>query len=99
MLWESKIELGEKFFQEIIRHPVPLDMNTLKALSRSSLGLDLYLWVTYRTFTLKRPMRLSSVVPPVRCGARQGGRQAYLDILAALKDDDSYGAHSGCMPE
>ena len=59
VLWESKIELGEKFFQEIIRHPVPLDMNTLKALSRSSLGLDLYLWVTYRTFTLKRPMRLS----------------------------------------
>ena len=28
-LWESKIELGEKFFNEIIRHPVPLDMNTL----------------------------------------------------------------------
>ena len=42
-LWESKIELGEKFFQEIIRHPVPLDMNILKALKRSSLGLDLYL--------------------------------------------------------
>ena len=30
-LWESKIELGEKFFEEIIRHPVPLDMNTLKS--------------------------------------------------------------------
>ena len=59
MLWESKIELGEKFFQEIIRHPVPLDMNTLKALKRSSLGLDLYLWVAYRTFALKRPLRLS----------------------------------------
>ena len=40
-LWDSKIELGEKFFQEIIRHPVPLDMNTLTALKRSSLGLDL----------------------------------------------------------
>ena len=58
-LWESKIELSEDFFQEIIRHPVPIDMNILKALKRSSLGLDLYLWVTYRTFTLKRPMRLS----------------------------------------
>ena len=23
----------------------------------------------------------------------------YFDILAVLKDDDSYGAHSGCMPE
>ena len=58
-LWKSKIYLGEAFFNEIIRHPVPLDMNTLKALKRSSLGLDIYLWVTYRTFSLKRPMRLS----------------------------------------
>ena len=59
MLWESKIELGEKFFQEIIRNPVPIDINTLKALKRCSLGLDLYLWLTYRTFALKRPLRLS----------------------------------------
>ena len=58
-LWESKIELGEKLFQEIIRHPVPLDMNTLKAMKRSSLGLDAYMWLTYRTFALKRPLRLS----------------------------------------
>ena len=58
-LWESKIELGEKFFNEIVRHPVPLDMNTLKALKRCALGLDLYLWLTYRTFTLRAPMRLS----------------------------------------
>ena len=60
-LWNSQIELGENFFQEIICHPVPIDMNILKALKRSSLGLDLYLWVVYRTFTLKRPMRLSWV--------------------------------------
>ena len=58
-LWESRIELGEKFFQEIVRHPVPLDMNILKALRRSPLGLDLYLWLTCRTFSLKRPLRLS----------------------------------------
>ena len=58
-LWDSKIRLGEDFFQEIVRHPVPLDLNILKALSRSPLGLDLYLWVAYRTFTLKRPIRLS----------------------------------------
>ena len=58
-LWESKIYLGEQFFNEIIRHPVPLDMNTLKALKRSSLGLDLYLWLVYRIFTLKSPQRLT----------------------------------------
>ena len=42
VLWESKIYLGEAFFNEIIQHPVPLDMNTLTALKRCSLGLDLY---------------------------------------------------------
>ena len=59
MLWESKIELGEKFFQEIISHPVPIDMNTLTALKRCSLGLDLYLWLTYRTFALRAPQQLT----------------------------------------
>ena len=59
VLWESTIELGQDFFNEIIRHPVPLDMNILKAMKRSPLGLDFYLWLTYRTFTLNRPLRLS----------------------------------------
>ena len=59
MLWESKIYLGEAFFHEIIRHPVPIDMNTLTALKRCALGLDLYLWLVYRTFTLRAPLRLS----------------------------------------
>ena len=59
VLWNSTIRLGEEFFNEIIAHPIPLDLNTLKALKRSPLGLDLYFWLVYRTFTLKRPLRLS----------------------------------------
>ena len=58
-LWESKIELSEKFFNEIIRHPVPIDMNTLTALKRCALGLDLYLWLVYRTFPLRTPQRIT----------------------------------------
>ena len=58
-LWNSKIELGEKFFQEIVSYPVPLDMNTLGALKRSPLGLDLYLWLVYRTFPLRTPVQIS----------------------------------------
>ena len=34
-------------------------MNTLAALKRSSLGLDLYLWLTYRTFPLRAPQRIT----------------------------------------
>ena len=58
-LWDSKIELSEKFFKEIINHPVPIDMNTLTALKRCSLGLDLYLWLVYRTFPLRAPQQLT----------------------------------------
>ena len=58
-VWNSTIRLGEEFFSEIIAHPIPVDINILKALSRCSLGLDLYQWINYRTFALKRPIRLS----------------------------------------
>jgi hypothetical protein len=51
-LWESWIELGEKFFQAILAAPVPLDMRALKELKRSPLALDLYAWVCYRAFVI-----------------------------------------------
>lgn len=51
-LWKSGIEISEELFNEIVTHPVPLDMNILKALRRSSLGLDLYMWLSYKTYSL-----------------------------------------------
>ena len=59
VLWESKVRLSESFFNEIVSHPVPLDLTTLKALKRSPLGLDLYLWLVYRTFPLRAPLRIT----------------------------------------
>ena len=92
MLWESKIELGEQFFQEIIRHPVPIDMNTLTALKRSSLGLDIYLWLTYRIFALKSPQRLTwrqvyrqFGVDPDRASDRVTVRNFQRKVLRELK--------------
>ncbi len=52
-LFESRTVLGRRFFKEIIAHPVPLDMGILRALSKSPLGLDLYAWLVYRTFTFE----------------------------------------------
>ena len=91
-LWDSKIELSEDFFNEIIRHPVPLDMNILKALKRSSLGLDLYLWVAYRTFALQRPLRLSwrqvyrqFGVDPARASDKRTVQNFRCEVLRELK--------------
>ena len=60
VLWGvSTIEIGEKFFNEILACPVPLDMNVLKAMKRSPLGIDLYLWLTYRLFGMTEPFSLT----------------------------------------
>ena len=82
--WESKIEVGEKFFHEIIRHPVPLDLNTLTALKRSTLGLDLYLWLGVPNLCASRfsAALLAAGVPSVRCGPGTGGRQEYRERLS-----------------
>lgn len=62
-LWQSWILLGEELFNEIVAHPVPLDMRILKGMKRSPLGLDLYMWLSYKTFALysqnRSPERLS----------------------------------------
>ena len=70
VLWDSKIRLGEDFFNEIISHPVPINMNILTSLKRSSLGLDLYLWLVYRTFTLRAPgtVKLTDLMSNQRLG-------------------------------
>ena len=110
LAWDSRIELGEKFFNEIIQHPVPIDLNILKALKRSSLGLDFYLWLTYRTFTLKRPLRLSWVrlyrqfgVNPVKAGDNRTVDNFRTDCLRELKKikvawaDLNYAAAKGVL--
>ncbi len=56
--WRSTVQLGRRFYEEILAHPVPIDLNVLRAMKRSSLGVDLYLWLTYRLFRLDRPLVL-----------------------------------------
>ena len=85
-LWQSKIELGEKFFQEIVRNPMPLDMNILKALKRSPLGLDLYLWLTYRMFSLDGPKRLSWAMLYRQFGADPSRRSDNVTVQNFRKD-------------
>ena len=47
-LWESRLELSQKFFEYLLENPVPIDWNAVRYLSRSSLALDLYFWLTHR---------------------------------------------------
>ena len=91
-LWQSKIRLGEEFFNEIITRPVPLDVNALKALKRSPLGLDLYMWLVYRTFSLTQPKAITWPhlyrqfgVDPNRAGDKRTVDYFRTDCLRELK--------------
>jgi hypothetical protein len=52
-LWESTLTLSQKFYNEVIAAPVPIDIRALKALKRSPMALDIYLWLTFRNSYLK----------------------------------------------
>jgi hypothetical protein len=58
-LWESYIKLNTDFFNEIVRNPVPIDLRVLKVFKNSPLGLDLYMFLSWRTFSLKEPTFIS----------------------------------------
>ena len=58
-LWESWVNLTPDFFEAITKNPAPMDMRALKALKNSSMALDIYMWLSHRTFYLSKPQRLS----------------------------------------
>jgi hypothetical protein len=45
-LFNSTLILSEKFFSDITRNPIPVRIETLRALKNSALDLDVYFWLT-----------------------------------------------------
>ena len=58
-LAQSSVTLSQRFFEQLVEAPVPLDLRAIKALKRSPLSLDLYAWATRRVSYLKRPLSIS----------------------------------------
>jgi hypothetical protein len=55
----SSVTLSQKFFEQLVEAPVPLDLRAITALKRSPLSLDLYAWATRRVSYLERPTLIS----------------------------------------
>ncbi|WP_324778289.1 replication protein RepA [Ralstonia pickettii] len=62
-LWESSLELSERFYKEIVSAPVPIDLRVFHSLSKSPLAMDIYTWLTYRMFVLRQSGRPYVHVP------------------------------------
>ncbi len=51
--FENVVVLSDDFYQEILAHPVPNDLEAVKLLAASPAILDLYMWLGYRSFKAK----------------------------------------------
>ncbi|MBI2504185.1 MAG: plasmid encoded RepA protein, partial [Candidatus Latescibacteria bacterium] len=60
-LWTSWIELGEKFYEAIVASRMPIDLRALRALKNSSLALDTYTFLVYRTWGVNERGAPSSI--------------------------------------
>lgn len=53
-LWQSTVTLSQRFYDEIVATPVPIDLRALRALRQSPMAIDVYCWLTYRNFSLTK---------------------------------------------
>lgn len=53
-LFEGYITLSDKYYSQIINHPMPIDLRVIDFIKDSALAIDIYTWLTGRFFTLKK---------------------------------------------
>ena len=90
-LLPSTIQLSTDFFNEIIQHPVPLNMAALSALRGSPMRLDIYSWLTWRMSKLHRPTVIPWPSLMLQFGSnlaatRQGRQQFRRDFERHLRE-------------
>jgi hypothetical protein len=55
----DKVRLGESFFEQLKKHPIPLEEAAIRALQGHSMALDVYCWLAYRLHVLPGPKEIS----------------------------------------
>lgn len=87
---KCSIVLSEMFYEEIVKHAVPVDTRAVKALSRSPMAIDIYCWLTWRFFTLKQPTLIPWNKLVVQFGADyerlRDFKRRFLDQLEKVRD-------------
>jgi len=53
--FENVVVLSDEFYQEILAHPIPVDLEALRILSGAPAEMDLFMWLAYRCMKAKGP--------------------------------------------
>ncbi len=58
-LFVEKASLSQSFFDELKKHPVPVEEAAVRQIANNSLALDVYCWLAYRLHSLSAPITVS----------------------------------------
>jgi hypothetical protein len=50
---KNKITLSQDFFEEILKHPIPLDIEVVKLLRNKPVALDAYMFIAYKAASIR----------------------------------------------
>ena len=57
--WQNFVRLNYDFYHEITNNAVPLDLRVISVLKNSPLGLDLYMFISWRVYKINKPVFIS----------------------------------------
>ena len=55
---KNTITLSQEFFDEVRKHPIPLDLDIVKLLRNKPLSLDVYSFLAYKAAVVKSPTKI-----------------------------------------
>jgi hypothetical protein len=55
----EKASLTQRFFEQLKKHPVPIEETAISALANNPLAMDIYCWLAYRLRSLDKPTAIS----------------------------------------
>ncbi len=58
-LFVEKASLSQSFYEELKKHPVPVEEAAVRQIANNSLALDVYCWLAYRLHSLNAPISIS----------------------------------------
>jgi hypothetical protein len=57
-LWRERVVLDEAFYSSLVEHPLPVRETAIRGLAHRSMAIDIYVWLAYRLWQLKRQKRV-----------------------------------------
>lgn len=84
-MWPSRLVLGNRFYETLIKHAVPSDLRALSALGNSALAMDIYLFLVARLHRISRPTKIYWHQLQGQFGQEYGGANAATDFKRAFK--------------